>query len=142
MKKQREYIVVDDDQTSNMICSFLLAKFDPDAAVVLFNNPTVALQSFLNKEEGEIRDKRITVFLDLNMPLMSGWDFLDELSREKPDILKQLEIYILSSSIEDFSSKREKYPYLAGFLSKPLSKAHLQEIDERQSNFGKRASNF
>lgn len=144
MKKQKEYIVIDDDQTNNLICNFLIKKFNPDAAVVLFDNPEIALHAFLSNQEGLDSDKEITVFLDLNMPLMSGWDFLDELSREKPDILKQFEIYILSSSIEDFSSKKEKYPYLAGFLSKPLSKAHLQEIEEkrRKQDCGKTASNF
>lgn len=131
MKKPKQYIVIDDDQTSNLITSFLIEKFDPGSAVVLFDVPGVALRNFIDRKEELLRDRKTVVFLDLNMPLMSGWDFLDELSRKNPAILLQLEIYILSSSIEDFSEQRKKYPFLAGFLSKPLSKIHLQEIEEK-----------
>lgn len=132
MKKQRQYIVIDDDHTSNMICSFLLKKFDPDANVILFEDPVLALQTILNNEEEKYKYSKTIVFLDLNMPLMSGWEFLDDLKKNKPEILKQLEFYILSSSIEDFSNKRESYPCLAGFLSKPLSKAHLKKMEENK----------
>lgn len=132
MKKPRQYIVIDDDHTSNMICNYLLKRFDPNAIVILFEDPVLALQTFLNKGEDEFKNNKTIVFLDLNMPLMSGWELLDELKKNRHDILEQIEFYILSSSIEDFSKQRELYPSLSGFLSKPLSKAHLQKIEEKE----------
>lgn len=130
MKGPEQYIVIDDDQTNNLICSYLLKIFNPKATVHLFNDPEKALQS-LSNETGNINiHKKTVIFLDINMPAMSGWDFLEELQKSNPDILQRFEIYILSSSIEDFSNERKEYPYLAGFLSKPLTKAHLQEIAE------------
>lgn len=128
MKKPQQFIIIDDDQTNNLICSHVIKKFNSNAEVILFQDPDLALESFLNDEE-KLNDKNQTVmFLDLNMPSMSGWEFLDVLEKNKPEILQHAEIYILSSSIEDFSQQMEQYPYMAGFISKPLTKDILQEI--------------
>ncbi|TBW29273.1 response regulator [Gramella sp. KN1008] len=135
MKKPLQYIIIDDDQTNNLICSHVIKKFNSNAQVLLFQDPEEALESFLNKNEEKLIGKKQTVvFLDLNMPSISGWEFLEALEKNKPEILSHVEIYILSSSIEDFSEQLKRYPYLAGFLSKPLTKHNLQEIALTKGN--------
>ncbi|MBE9585851.1 response regulator [Mucilaginibacter sp. JRF] len=71
------------------------------------------------------------IFLDLNMPF-SGWQFLTELSEIKDVLCKQPVIYILSSSIDrDEQSRAQKYPFVKGFMSKPVSKQQLYDIAEQ-----------
>jgi len=66
------------------------------------------------------------VFLDLNMPIMNGWEFLDKLSKAKNEITMHYKLYILSSTINpDDQKKAKSNPLVSGFLSKPLTKEHL-----------------
>ena len=65
---------------------------------------------------------------------MTGFEFLDAL-KNKIDFQKKLRIYILSSSIEDFSLQAGRYPFIQGFLTKPLKISHLEEIWRKEPQF-------
>jgi CheY-like chemotaxis protein len=127
MKKPRQYIIVDDDRTNNLICEYAVKGYDPGAKVMSFTNPEAALIHI--EKELEAEDQVPTVlFVDVNMPAMSGWEFLEELEKLDHGIKQKFTIYILSSSTEDFNEEREQFPYVADFLSKPLSKSSLEQI--------------
>ncbi len=120
MKKIYHYIVVDDDPTNNMICEFTIKRYDKQAHIKLFTKPEEAL-SFIEQDYAATGEEICTVlFLDVNMPTMTGWEFLDAFNKMKESLKKKFIIYILSSSIEDFRKEAEIYPMLSGFLSKPL----------------------
>ncbi len=130
MKKPEHYIVVDDDKTNNLICDFTIKGFDPNAVVKLFTDPEEAL---IVIKEGYSRKEVVfptILFLDVNMPSMSGWEFLDLFQEYDDNIKKQFKIFILTSSIEDFSDKARKYPFVGGFLSKPLKKDNIKKLME------------
>lgn len=119
------YLVVDDDKTSNLICDFTIQRFNKDATRNIFTRPEEAL--------GFIREKNITagetvMFLDVNMPTMSGFEFLQEFIKFSAEIKEQYKIYMLTSSIEDFSSQAGRFPFVKGFLSKPLRLDYLEKI--------------
>ncbi|MBU2904607.1 MULTISPECIES: response regulator [Arenibacter] len=67
------------------------------------------------------------IFLDLNMPIMDGWEFLDEfgkISRER-----EIRIYILSSSVDSRDMERaKKYDMVNGFIAKPLTDVKIKEL--------------
>ncbi len=127
MKKQR-YMVVDDDTTNNMICQFTIKRFDKEAEIKMFTIPEDALAS-IKEEYSETRGALPTVlFLDVNMPSMTGWDFLDAFLQFEEWVKDQFTIYILSSSIEDFTEEAKTYPFIQGFLSKPLKITHLEGV--------------
>lgn len=69
------------------------------------------------------------VLLDLNMPVMDGWEFLDELTTvECP---KEMLIYIVTSSIDAADTARaERYSQVSNYMVKPISFEHLQDILE------------
>jgi CheY-like chemotaxis protein len=69
------------------------------------------------------------IFLDLNMPVMDGWEFLDRYSADHPALANKIGLYILSSTIspEDITHSL-RYPFIRGFLIKPLDKARAAEI--------------
>ncbi len=130
MRKKQRYMVVDDDATNNMICQFTIKRVNKEADIKMFLNPEEALAS-IKEEYSSAREVLPTVlFLDINMPNMTGWEFLDVFLQFDEWVKDQFTIFILSSSIEDFTEKAEIYPFIQGFLSKPLKLTHLEEIRE------------
>ena len=129
MKKERQYLLIDDDATSNIICKLNIKKADPDAAVISFNDPEDALLCI--KEKCVSDDKRVCIlFLDINMPTMTGWEFLDKFQEFDPKVRSKFVVYILTSSIEDFSEEKKEYPDVADVLSKPITAGKLKKIVE------------
>lgn len=69
------------------------------------------------------------VLLDLNMPVMNGWQFLDRLQQIQAD--KKIIVYIVSSSIDSEDLKKAKeYQSVRQYLIKPLTVAMLKELSE------------
>ena len=67
------------------------------------------------------------IFLDINMPIWDGWDFLDEII--KLELQHLFEIYMVSSSTNPYDKeKAESYPMIKGFLTKPLEIEALKLI--------------
>lgn len=128
MKRERQYYLVDDDATSNLICELNIKKIDPQAAISSFNDPEKAL-AFI-KKNWLPEDRECVLFLDINMPSMTGWEFLDAFESFCPEIRKRIRIYILTSAIEEFSEEKRRYPYVAGFFSKPIMAEKLFTILE------------
>lgn len=128
MKMITNFVLVDDDRTSLLIGKFMIQKFNHRAKVVTFIAPELALEK-IEKNFGDCTDDNQTIlFLDINMPTMTGWEFLDTFNNFKPKIKERFLIYILSSSIEDFEKKAKKYPFVSGFLSKPIKLKYLEDI--------------
>jgi len=72
-----------------------------------------------------------TIFLDLNMPMFSGWDFLDRYHQISAEIDKNIKIYIMTSSVRPADKKRtEDYPFVTSFISKPLKQNTIHEINQ------------
>ena len=130
MRKPQRYMLIDDDPTSNLIGEFVIKSCDSDAVIESYVDPEVAL-SEIEKKYGECEDLPETLlFLDLNMPNMSGWDFLEVFEEFHEDVRKSFRVNILTSSIEDFSTDKVRFPFVSGFISKPLKKEKMREILE------------
>lgn len=57
----------------------------------------------------------VILFLDVNMPTMTGWEFLDNFILIPEEVKTLFHIYILSSAIEDFEGRAYKVPICKGF---------------------------
>ncbi len=128
MKLPQNYLIVDDDRTNNLICDYTIQSFDKDARIELFLDPHKALTYIAKKYLNGVGSIPTILFLDVNMPTMTGFEFLDEFKKFGEEVQDQFTIYILSSSIEDFKMQATKYPFVAGFLSKPLKVSYLKKI--------------
>jgi two-component SAPR family response regulator len=129
MKKKRQYLLVDDDSTSNLICELNIKKIDPGTPIMSFNVPEKAL-SCIKERCLPDAEAICVIFLDINMPTMTGWEFLDTFQDFCPKLQKKFVVYILTSAIEDFSEEKKRYPYVAGFLTKPLMRGKLEKVLE------------
>jgi CheY-like chemotaxis protein len=70
------------------------------------------------------------LFLDIDMPLMDGYQFLDEFEKLKEVIRKKITIIMLTSSINPHDERAAKrYPFVKKFLHKPLTKEMLQSLE-------------
>lgn len=122
----KRYIVVDDDSINNLICQLNISKFEPTAEIILFTRPEEALD-FIRKEESSTYS---ILLLDINMPTMSGWEFMAEFGSFNSKIRTKYSVFILSSALEDPRDKMKNYSDLFGFFSKPLSQNILEEISK------------
>lgn len=127
MGKLNEILIIDDNDATNHFHQRLIAKLYPEIKVQLTQNGKAGFDYFVNAEK-----KPPLILLDLNMPVMDGFEFLGVLSAylTEEEQLKT-NIVILSSSDEDFDKERTKtlYPNIS-FNPKPLSKDKLTSIIE------------
>ena len=117
--------VIDDDQIYQLIIKKVVERTEEFESVCFYSDGLDACEDFKSPkyELPEI------ILLDINMPQMDGWQFLDCLISSKPDFDKETAIYIVSSSIAySDRTKAESYTQVSGFLSKPLSVEKLKEI--------------
>jgi CheY-like chemotaxis protein len=72
------------------------------------------------------------VFLDINMPGMSGWDFLNEYEKLPEEVRGHLVIAMLTTSLNpDDADQAREFGYLEGFINKPLTKEAVRNIVEK-----------
>ncbi|PRY04604.1 response regulator receiver domain-containing protein [Pontibacter ummariensis] len=75
------------------------------------------------------------IFLDLNMPSMNGWEFLQALKPHENVISSNCSVFILTSSIDSAEQQMaEQHAMVKGFISKPLTETHLGIIKQQLGN--------
>ncbi len=121
MKRKVRFIVIDDDSINNTICKITIETALGEIDIQTFTDPEVAfeyIQSGLSKGFG---DGLSIMLLDLNMPTMSGWEFLEKFDNLNSGIKSHVRIYILSSSVDDRDRERSySNKNVTDFLVKPL----------------------
>jgi len=113
--------VVDDDTIYQIIVNKIIQKSEMFSTISSFKNGKDAINAVSNSLNN-IESFPDIILLDINMPIMDGWEFMEELQVLKPSINKQIIVYIVSSSIavED-KNKAKSYPDILGYLSKPVN---------------------
>ncbi|KAB2915589.1 MAG: response regulator [Bacteroidetes bacterium] len=120
--------IVDDDQIYVFGLKKLIAINNLCKNILVFENGEKAMNYItpIMKNSEQLPD---VILLDLNMPVMDGWEFLDEFVKIKPQLSKKIQIYMVSSSINPADIERAKqYEELSDYLIKPISIEELHRV--------------
>ncbi|WP_436515931.1 response regulator [Ekhidna sp. To15] len=118
MSYRKIFALIDDDLLINKVNTFSIQRSLKGFEVINFSNGAEAYQYF--SETNFTSNDLLIILLDLNMPVMNGWEFLDVFP--KLNIKAQLELYVLSSSIDPFDKEKARSSSIVKeFLTKPLS---------------------
>ncbi|MDP4684574.1 MAG: response regulator [Crocinitomicaceae bacterium] len=128
------YLLIDDDEVITMIHPAIIRRVDKDCHIDISKQSYEALD-FLNKELAEGNNPPDFIFLDINMPMINGFQFLDKLSDQLIDFLKNSQVIMLSSSIDPRDiEKAKQYQIVKDFISKPLSIEYINTILNKESH--------
>lgn len=121
-------LIIDDDEINNFIAAKLIDKIPPKAQVSTCINGKQGIDYVRSKLTNQAEFPDI-IFLDINMPLMNGWEFLEEFETFKNDINKRVIINMLSSSVyNDDITKAETFDTVNKFISKPLTVEKIKDM--------------
>ena len=125
---------VDDDPITLMLCKKVIERVEFAKEILTANNGEEAIAYFHELAKSQKKGEEIAypklIFLDLNMPVMSGWEFLDVYTQNGfQDVFKEAKFIVLSSTIDPEDVARTKnYAVVTDFLSKPITKEMLEAL--------------
>lgn len=128
MKQIEILALVDDDDTFVFITQRIIEQTNHVKEIKVFNNGLDALNYLKNNLNNNYQLPEV-IFLDLSMPIMDGWQFLDEFTSLKTEKTEKILIYICSSSISPHDiTKAKEISSVTDFIIKPVTKDKLAEI--------------
>jgi len=129
MKKNKVVLLVDDNEIDNFVSQKVIEKSGFAEKVVAIPSAARALE-YLNNGHSSGSGLPDIIFLDIGMPEMDGFEFLEEYKKLDENVLKNCKVVILSSSIADEDHNKVKHnKFVAKFINKPLCKESLEQIN-------------
>lgn len=118
--------IIDDDSIFVFVLKKLLEKHHNFGEILDFKDGNLALDILFSSGKSDLP---CIILLDLNMPLLDGWQFLEQL--ENTELKQQLSVFIMSSSIDKRDiDKSKQYTVVKDFISKPINHEKLDRILE------------
>ncbi|HKL37080.1 MAG TPA: response regulator [Salegentibacter sp.] len=128
--------IIDDDKIYVNLVKKIIEIKKLSENLLIFKNGMEALDHFKlileNATEDVLPD---IIFLDINMPVMDGWEFLNEFIKIKNNFDKKITLYVVSSSIDPRDLERAKsFNLVTDYLIKPIELKKFEKIFDRNSD--------
>jgi len=118
--------IIDDDPIYQLLTKKIIAIAKTDYSTISFKNGREALDYFIDLPE----NLPCIILLDIEMPIMDGWDFLNEIEKRN---MAQTTIYLVTSSISHEDKEKTKcFSKISGFFSKPLDVDKILQITKER----------
>jgi CheY-like chemotaxis protein len=124
-----EIVLIDDDSLNHKICACIIRQFLPDTPIHFFSNGEAGLSYLIGKQDEQLKT---LVLLDLQMPVMTGFEFLNIYENAIAHQHPPFTICLLSSEVE--ATKRrclKAYPSVLDYANKPLEVSRIEELIAR-----------
>lgn len=129
MTKIKKILLVDDDDTSNFINKLVLKAMNITSEIKVSTNGEEALAYLIQDSREKSADNRpILILLDINMPIMNGFEFLDAIKNNPQIDIKDIHVCMLTSSTNPDDIKRASGYNIDGYLDKPLTAEKIKEV--------------
>jgi len=134
MTKSSIICIIDDDAIYQFTITRTLEIQNAAEKVITFSDGETAFQ-FILDHVGKPCELPDVIFLDINMPIMDGWQFLDAYNKIKATIDKNITIYLVTSSIDPADVDRAKgMNSITKYLTKPIKPEALRDLIEHSQN--------
>ncbi|MCF0071059.1 response regulator [Dyadobacter sp. CY261] len=127
--------VVDDDKIFTYLLKRIIEKARIAREIIYFENGRDALDYLIHNQENALKLPQL-ILLDINMPILDGWQFLNEYSKIKPDVSSPISICMMSSSsdVADYDRAMDS-GHVIDYLQKPVQMPSLKEVTDRVLSF-------
>lgn len=122
----RQVLLIDDDPVFQMIFTRMINKVCAGLSVNSFSNGKIGLDYLTTNYSA---NNQYVILLDINMPIINGWQFLDAIRKRGITLNNNVYIYIVTSSTDLDDVKQSKtYDFVKDIISKPLTVSSLKKI--------------
>lgn len=130
--KYHAVMLIDDNEIDNLINQKMIEAANIADHIYTHTGARSAIEFLRNLEQLEKESKQVLpdiIFLDIDMPLMDGFQFLDEFDKLSEVTKNKCKVVMLTSSINPQDvNKSKKYSYVKKYINKPLSQENLENL--------------
>jgi CheY-like chemotaxis protein len=121
--------LIDDDKVYQFTAKMILEATGLTSSIKTFFNGKEAIDFLTNPEnhqEGSLPD---IIFLDINMPIMNGWTFLETYDEIKQSLPRNIVIYVVSSSVDESDIQRSRsFASVTDYVIKPINREKYRQL--------------
>lgn len=129
MKKLDCILLVDDNDADNFYHQMIIEDVGCTKTILAMENPSDALEYIKSTDESVENVIPNIIFLDINMPGMNGWEFLDEYEKLDPALKSNVMVIMLSTSQNPDDKIKAKTAHgILEFVNKPLTEEILKKL--------------
>lgn len=132
-KKLNCVLLIDDDEPTNFLSQMVVSGANCTDGIQVATSGEQAIHYLTNSgvcaDEKPVYPRPDLIFLDINMPAMNGWEFLEKYNTLENDHKGNVVIIMLTTSLNpDDKLRSTDIPHIAGFENKPLTEKKLEEV--------------
>lgn len=129
MSKFKDFIIIDDDIMNNILCRRIIEEAYSGSEITDFIDPFQGFKYIIDQYANSASKSIVILLLDINMPLMDAWEFLDRFEKLDDSLKNRIKVHILSSSVNKQDMERaQANKYVEYYLIKPLTKESIRLI--------------
>ncbi|WP_400192178.1 response regulator [Hymenobacter sp. B81] len=128
VRKLQKVVLIDDNETTSFLNNRLLQRLDLADNVLSFTNAEQAFAHFWGKPAPSVDEAPDLVFVDLKMPGMDGFEFLNQYNRLSPELREKTVMAVLTTSMHSADTSRVAQYEGVEYLAKPLTEEKMQKL--------------